>query len=211
MTWDVATLDEEWLIDLCHTAERENGVIGGLLEGDRIIKVSDHIAVKYGYGVTAAVAATQEFTYSRVDSSIVHIPRVYHFVEAKGPSARAKEYLFMEYVPGQNLKDVSLEARKDLLSRIANMVAHLRQIQGGQRPPGPVGGGEPHGYLWGDNGVNTAFNSVEDLNTYMNKRQKLRNDCLDLTPYSLVLCHLDLCRSNISILKDEGVSFCLVD
>lgn len=69
MAWDIATFNEEWLIDLCHKAEKERGVIGGLMEGDRVIKVSDHIAVKYGYGVTAAEAATQEFAYDRVDSN----------------------------------------------------------------------------------------------------------------------------------------------
>lgn len=36
-------------------------MIGGVLEGDRVVKVSQEIAVKYGYGVTAAEAATQEF------------------------------------------------------------------------------------------------------------------------------------------------------
>ena len=209
MTWDIATVNEEWLIDLCHKIEKERGVIGGLMEGDRVIKVSDRIAVKYGYGVTAAEAATQEFAYNRVDSNIVHIPRVYRFIEPKG-SARTKGYLFMEYVPGQNLKDVDLEAHKDILPRIAKIAAHLGQIQGDQMPPGPVGGGEPHGYLWGDHGAKTVFNSVEELNTYMNKRLKLRNDSIDLASHPLVLCHLDICRRNI-ILKDDGESLCLVD
>ena len=77
-------------------------------------------------------------------------------------------------------------------------------------PPGPVGGGKPHGYLWGDHGAKTVFNSVEELNTYMNKRLKLRNDSIDLASHPLVLCHLDLCRRNI-ILKDDGESLCLVD
>ena len=83
MTWDIATVNEEWLIDLCHKIEKERGVIGGLMEGDRVIKVSDRIAVKYGYGVTAAEAATQEFAYNSVDADIVHIPRVYNFVQSK--------------------------------------------------------------------------------------------------------------------------------
>lgn len=179
------------------------------MEGDRVVKVSDHIAVKYGYGVTAGEASTQEFAYNNIDPDIVHIPRVYRFIEAKG-SSRTKGYLFMEYVSGQNLKHADIEAREDLLPRIATIAAHLAQIQGGHRPPGPVGGGEPHGYFWGDHGANTVFNSVEDLNTYVNKRLKLRNDSIDLTPHSLVLCHLDLCRRNI-VLKDDGVSLCLVD
>lgn len=141
----------------------------------------------------------------------MHISQVYRFIEAKGSSARTKEYLFMEYVPGQNLADVDLETRKDILPRIAKIAVHLGQIQAGhQRAPGSVGGGEPRGYLWGDDGADTVYNSASDLNTYMNKRLKLRNDSIDLAPHPLVLCHLDLCRRNF-ILKDDGVSLCLVN
>lgn len=61
-----------------------------------------------------------------------------------------------------------------------------------------------------DHDENTVFNSVEDLNTYMNKRLKFRNDSINLTPHSLVLCHLDLCRRNI-IFKDDRVALYLVD
>ncbi|PLB38407.1 uncharacterized protein BDW47DRAFT_125548 [Aspergillus candidus] len=175
MGWDIATVNEERLIDLCHKAEKEIGATRGLTEGDQVIQLSDHIAVKYGYGVIAVEVATQEL-----------------------------------YVPGQNLADVDLETRKDILPRIAKIAVHLGQIQAGhQRAPGPVGGGEPRGYLWGDDGANTVYNSASDLNTYMNKRLKLRNDSIDLAPHPLVLCHLDLCRRNF-ILKDDGVSFVLL-
>lgn len=160
MAWDIATANEEWLIDLCHKTEKERGVIGEC--GDRVVKLFDDIAVKYGHGVTAAEAATQEFAYSSVDVNIVHIPRFYRFIQAKG-STRTKGYLFVEYVRGQNLEDVDLETPKDIVPRIAKIVAHLDQIQGYQRPPGPVGGGEPQGYLWGDDGAKTVFNSVEEV------------------------------------------------
>ena len=45
---DIATADEEWLINLCHEAEKKGGMIGGEKYGDKVIKISDHIAVKYG-------------------------------------------------------------------------------------------------------------------------------------------------------------------
>lgn len=76
----------------------------------------------------------------------------------------------MEYVPGQNLKDVDLETREDIVPHIAEIVAHMGQIQGDQRPPGPVGDGEPEGYLWGDDGAKIVFNSIETLNTHLNNR-----------------------------------------
>lgn len=210
MSWDIATADEAWLIDLCHQAEKEGGKIGGPPRGgDPVIKVSDDIAVKYGMGVTAAEAATQEFAYNSVDPNIVHVPRVYRFIERE-LSTHTEGYLFMEYVPGQSLKDVDLEDRKDIVPRIAKIVAHLGQIQGGQRPPGPVGGGEPEGYIWGLYGARTVFNSVKELNTYMNIRLKLRNVSIDLAPHPLVLCHLDLCRRNM-ILSNDGHTISLVD
>lgn len=113
-------------------------------------------------------------------------------------------------MPGQNLNDVDLETRKDIVARIANIVAHLGQIPGDQRQPGPAGGGEPQGCLWGDYGAKTVFNSVEGLNTYMNRRLELRNVSIELMPHPLVLCHLAFCRRNF-ILKDDGVTLCLVD
>lgn len=60
MGWDIATVNEERLIDLCHKAEKEIGATRGLTEGDQVIQLSDHIAVKYGYGVIAVEVATQE-------------------------------------------------------------------------------------------------------------------------------------------------------
>jgi Ser/Thr protein kinase RdoA (MazF antagonist) len=65
------------------------------------------------------------------------------------------------------------------------------------------------GYLWGDNGTKESFRSVEDMNCWLNKRLKLVNKAVDLHPYPLVLCHLDLCRRNIKIMEDNAI--CLLD
>ena len=80
MAWDIATANEEWLIDLCHKTEKERGIIGGPMRGDRVIRLSDDIAVKYGSGATGAEATTQDFPCNSVDANIVHIPRVYRFI-----------------------------------------------------------------------------------------------------------------------------------
>lgn len=42
----------------------------------------------------------------------------------------------MEYVPGQNLKDVDLETREDIVPHIAEIVAHMGQIQGDKETRG---------------------------------------------------------------------------
>ena len=205
---DIATASEEWLIDLCHKAEREGGMIGGHKYGDKVIKISDDIAAKYG-SVQASEAITQEFAFNNVDRSIVHIPMVYSFIKSSHQSAHSRGYLFMEYVHGQNLNDIDLKMHQDIPSRVANILAHLGQIVGPTSVPGPIGGGEPLGYIFGDDGAKTTFTSIEDMNVYMNKRLKYRNDSIDLMTYPPVLCHGDICRRNI-ILETDG-SLCFVD
>jgi tRNA A-37 threonylcarbamoyl transferase component Bud32 len=43
-------------------------------------------------------------------------------------------YLFMEYVPGSNLKDLDLSFHEKIVSRVGNVIAHLGQISGGHVP-----------------------------------------------------------------------------
>ncbi|GES64912.1 hypothetical protein ATEIFO6365_0009040700 [Aspergillus terreus] len=213
--WDITTADEAWLIELCQTSADEGRQIGGQEHGGpKVVRISDRIVAKYG-DIRRSELAAQELAYHNTDRSIVHIPKVHRFFESDGQS-----YLFMEYVEGRTLEDVDFETHKDIPIRVANILAHLQQIPG-ECDPGPVTGGEAHGYIFGDEGAGTAFDSIEDMNAYMNKRLDAMNeylsrqgdqrrfDHLDLTPYPLVLCHGDICRRNI-ILEPDG-SLCLVD
>lgn len=209
ITWDVHTSSEELLVEICEQAEKENGRIGNIERGRPIVKLSDDIAVKFGPGVIASEARTQEFANKNADPSIVHVPRVYRFFERENPQWFSPTgYLFMEYVPGPTLKELDLEIRTDIVRRVAIIISHLGQIQGGQ-VPGPVGGGYPEGYLWGDDGANIIFTSVSDLNAFLNKRLTLQDKSIDLSGYPLVLCHLDLCRRNMILKDDDTIS--LVD
>jgi len=209
ITWDVHTASEEFLIEFCQQAEKENGLIGGYKGGDRVVKLSNDIAVKFGYGVAASEAITQEFARQNTNPSIVHVPQVYRFFQQDDPLWHcSKGYLFMEYVQGQTLKELNLDIRSDIIPRVAQIVAHLGQIQG-SLVPGPIGSGQPEGYLWGDNGARTTFTCVSDLEAWLNKRLALQNKSIDLSFYPLVLCHLDLCRRNMILEKDNTI--CLVD
>ncbi|KAJ5699380.1 hypothetical protein N7536_002393 [Penicillium majusculum] len=80
--------------------------------GDQVVKLSDHIAAKFGLGVCASEATMQEFAYNTVDRNIVRIPKGYRYLESKKRDPHG--YLFMEYIPGQNLQDIDLEVRKDI-------------------------------------------------------------------------------------------------
>ncbi|KAL5348818.1 hypothetical protein ACLOAV_006240 [Pseudogymnoascus australis] len=115
----------------------------------------------------------------------------------------------MEYIAGTNLKDLDLDLgiHKEIIPRVATIISHLGQITGDQTP-GPLGGGACRGYLWGDDGARTAFNSVSDMNRWLNRRLIIRDESIDLTPHPLVLCHMDLCRRNM-ILREDNQSICL--
>lgn len=156
ITWDVHSSSTELLVDICDQAEKENALSGNHKLGAPVVKLSDGIAVKFGHGVKSAEARTQEFARQNTDANIVHIPRVYRFFERHDPLWSCPTgYLFMEYVPGPTLKELGLDVRTDIIPRVAQIIAHLRQIQGGQ-VPGPIGGGYPEGYLWGEYGANAT-------------------------------------------------------
>ncbi|OBT66935.1 hypothetical protein VE03_04179 [Pseudogymnoascus sp. 23342-1-I1] len=214
-TWDVHTASEDMLIELCHQTEELNGIIGGYKAAIRVIKLSNDIAVKFGRGVTAAEARTQEFAHQNVNPSIVHVPKVYRFFEWDyDPRWSSSEgYLFMEYVPGQTLAELDLDVRDDIVPRIAQIIAHLGQIgvpNGlSDAVPGPIGGGSPRGYLWGEDGAGATFTCVSDLNDWLNKRLKLQKKSINLHDSPLVLCHLDLARRNMILREDNTIS--LVD
>jgi aminoglycoside phosphotransferase len=209
LTWDIHTASEEWLVEFCEGAEKENRQIWGHKDGDRVVKLSHDIAVKFGHGVTHSEAKTQEFAHRNANPSIVHVPRVYRFFQRNDPSWHCpKGYLFMEYVPGESLQELDLNTHTDIVPRIAKIVAHLGQIQDSQIP-GPVGGGQPEGYLWGDDGARAAFAGVADMEAWLNKRLSLRNKSINLSSYPLVLCHMDLCRRNMVL--EENNTICLLD
>jgi serine/threonine protein kinase len=208
-TWDIHTASEEWLIESCRRAEKENGLIGGYKGGDRVVKLSDGIVAKFGHGVTASEAETQKFAHQNANPSIVHVPQVYRFFQRNHPPWHCpKGYLFMEYVPGQLLRELDLIENNDIIPRVAKIVAHLGQIQDSQ-VPGPIGQGQPQGYLWGDDGARTTFSSVADMDAWLNKRLSLRNMSIDLASHPLVLCHMDLCRRNMILEKNNMI--CLLD
>lgn len=159
-----------------------------------MVKLSDDIAVKTGCMLYPSEARTQEFANQNADPSIVHILKVYRFFEIDDPhclSGSKKGYLFMDYVYGRTLADLNHEIRPDIISRMARIIAHLGQIQGGQ-VPGPIGGGLAQDYFYGDDGADVNFASVPGFNSYLNKRLAIYKKTIDLRGHPLVLCHMDL-------------------
>ncbi|OKL55251.1 hypothetical protein UA08_09469 [Talaromyces atroroseus] len=204
MALDVTTASNEELIQFCIQRGKEDAVFADII-GAIVVKVTHTIVAKWGYSVTATEATMQEFAYNNVNHDIVRVPRVYRFIQDE----LGRGFLFMDHAPGQKLSDLDLSIHTDIIPRITNIIAHLGQIKQGQKP-GPIGERGPQGYLWGDDGVDRAFVSVAHLNRYLNRRLSLRNDSIDLSPYPLVLCHMDLVRRNM-ILGEDRKSICLLD
>ncbi|KAJ8068360.1 hypothetical protein OCU04_003922 [Sclerotinia nivalis] len=200
LSWDINTASEKLLVELCNKLIKEDKIIGGCFGGDRVVRLSDNIAAKFGLGVTASEAKTQEFAYRNVDPNIVHIPQVYRYFDWEDFG-----YLFMEYVPGRQLNELDLDENVDIIPRVAKIVEHLGTIQGGQLP-GPIGGGMPEGYLWGDDGARTTFTCVADMEAWLNKRLAIQDKSIDLSSHPLVLCHMDLCRRNMILKEDNTIS-----
>ncbi|TVY89959.1 hypothetical protein LAWI1_G004063 [Lachnellula willkommii] len=207
LDWVIHTASEDSLVEYCKQMEKDNGVVGASWGSNRVIKLSDDIAVKYGPGVGPSEAATQELAHRKADPRIVHVPRVYRFFQREDNNASGvgvEGYLFMEYVSGQSMDEVDLDVHVDIIPRVAKIIEHLGQIQiPSNQVPGPIGDDQPQGYLWGDDGAKTTFNSVADMDAWLNKRLALHDKSIDLTSYPLVLCHTDLCRRNM-ILEGDG-------
>ncbi|EGD99326.1 hypothetical protein TESG_06593 [Trichophyton tonsurans CBS 112818] len=200
---------QDWLISISHCLKHSRK-INDSNWGDPVVRITRNIVVKYGPGVSPGEAATQEYAYQHLDPKIVQVPRVFrYFQHRESLDAKLNGYLFMEYIPGQNLKTRNnIGSDSEITRKLIKIIGHLGQIAGGS-VPGPVGGGIPRGTLWGDGGAKREFRSLEDVNDWVNKRIEPIDETVDLTPYPLVLCHMDLCRRNMVLKKDESI--CLLD
>ncbi|CAD6441666.1 07a799ae-f224-4778-a3ff-73c49bdd67dc [Sclerotinia trifoliorum] len=200
LSLDIHTASEEFLVQLCNKLIKEDRTIGGCFGGDRVVRLTDNVAAKFGLGVTASEAKSQEFAYRNVDPNIVHIPQVYRYFRWEDFG-----YLFMEYVPGRQLNELDLDENVNIIPRVTRIIEHLGKIQG-VHVPGPIGGGMPEGYLWGDDGARTTFTCVADMEAWLTKCLVIRDKSIDLSSHPLVLCHMDLCRRNMILKEDNTIS-----
>ncbi|PGH07929.1 hypothetical protein AJ79_06137 [Helicocarpus griseus UAMH5409] len=205
MDWLVYVLPQQCLIRLCEQAKARNGMIGGLEDGNQVIQISKKVVVKCGYGVTPGEAATQKYACQRLSRHVVRVPQVYRYFQDHSDPTWPLGFLFMEHIPGLTLADLNLSGADDICERLANIVSELRAVTG-SGTPGPIDGGMFQGYLWGDNGTREILRSAEDMNRWLNKRLQLINKTIDLRPYPLVFCHLDLCRRNIKLMEDSSAA-----
>lgn len=118
-----------------------------------------------------------------------------------------------------------------LSARMATCLQHLWQLPvPADRRPGPIGGGEPKGRIWSDDGACTVFESLSDMEDWLNV--SLENDenlarigrwdildyhaplgsirdRLSLGKCSLVMCHGDFVGRNVMLQPDGAL--CILD
>ena len=193
-------LSDSEIIERCFNPNRQ--VIGGLMYGNRVVKLSEEIVVKFGRGVTAEEADNQRRVTELLDRNIVRIPQVYRFFTRLVKGA-PRGFLVMEYIHGH----FSESPNSRQINQLAQILSYFASIHG--EHPGPLQRGVSRGLLWEENGK-PAFESIQQMERWLNFRlPDVEAKKLALEKYPLVLCHLDLAPRNILWLDDGSV--CLLD
>lgn len=198
MYLDPDTATDEELARYCSRSNPTREVLHELDGGHSVIKISNDVVIKCGYGVTYEEFLSQLKAYDLVDQNIIHVPKVHRFFTFMHVG-----YIVMEYTDGE-----TLSSDWDSLScqTIADVLAHFSEIRNEQ--PGPLSGGMACGLLWIE-GDWISPTSSGDIEHYFNTRQLQHHHKLAIEGQSFVLCHLDIAPRNIIRLRDG--SFCLLD
>jgi Phosphotransferase enzyme family len=162
-------------------------IISGQPGGRYILRLSESVVIKVGYGVTATEAKNQMCAHRLVDPSIVRIPKVLRFFESKQEDLRVG-YLLMEYAGG----DIFQELSPGQIDTIHQIVSHMFSIHGSG--PASLTGSRLQGLLFSE-AYDLQVGSIEALNKWVNRRCK--DTKVDFARCELVLCHLDIAPRNL--------------
>ncbi|KAL5380678.1 hypothetical protein PMIN03_010530 [Paraphaeosphaeria minitans] len=193
------------IVELC----RRTLPFAGAPHGNRLVKISENLVVKFGIGVRRQEAANQSYARSHADKAILYVPEVFRYFEATLTGFRMG-FIVMEYVLGVNLHTLDAAEIPHLADRTMAAIRHLATIPvpPGQGP-GPVGGGAAQGYLWSDYGTGRDLKTIEGIENWMNQRLDIVNyPRISLAQHQqLTLRHMDLVRRNICVLSDSSICF----
>jgi hypothetical protein len=221
---DPFTASDADLIAWCENARFISG--GRCFRG--IVQPTPNVVIKIGGDVTAQEATNQQYAYEQLEGTKLRVPRVYRFFQNEKDYVR-KGYLMMEYIPGRIMADYSADDHSNdkdggrylWAQQIYEASTILSRIRIPEfQKPGPVGGGEPRGYLFSETGFGCManFESVEDMNTWLNKRlvaaqrprvqrqlksyyHEVKGD-FNFRHVELVMTHGDLAPRNFIVMDD---------
>ncbi|TVY90081.1 hypothetical protein LAWI1_G007131 [Lachnellula willkommii] len=192
-------LSDQDIVQHCSDPNRQ--VVG--VVGSTVVKLSEEVVVKFGWRVTAEEADNQRKAFELLDRNIVRVPQLYrYFTRSDERGFPPTGYIVMEYIHGE----ICQSPDSSQIDKIAHILLYFSSIQ--NKHPGPLQRGISHGLLWEENGK-PAFQTVQQMEGWLNFRLPKVGAKLSLQEYPLVLCHLDLAPRNIIWLPDGSV--CLVD
>ncbi|KAH0839206.1 hypothetical protein FOPE_05594 [Fonsecaea pedrosoi] len=180
------TLSQDEIIDRCGKAKPQD-LVAHIPYGKSILKLSDGIAVEFGYGVTEYEAHGQDKAYQILDHDIVRVPKVYDFFQ----DGQGRGYLAMDFMEGQTQDSYKDHSQLKALFRILDHFA----IQTSEKP-GSFGGGPSRALLFGESDPPT-FDTIDKIERWYNMRHLVPGATLSFQKSELVLCHLDLFPRNI--------------
>jgi aminoglycoside phosphotransferase (APT) family kinase protein len=212
---DLDAFTDEELADICRV-EKENLVWSNQI-GVQVLRFSSKVVIKFGFDLSRHQAENQEYVYNHVDHDVLRVPKVLRFFNhTSDPWPYHRSYFAMEYIEGTPLSETAVAGQPELIDRIATAMKALSQIPVPQNvTPGPLGDGEPRGYMWGDFGAGTSFRSITEMEHWINIRIKFalkmngrkHIDPIDLSSVELVMCHMDVAPRNIIVTTDGTICF----
>lgn len=176
----------------------QDRIIGGVPEGNLIVKVSEQIVVKFGPGVHEDEANNQRKACELLDHDIVRVARVHRFFSDEC----GRGYIMMDYIKGEVIDPLG----PDHIRRLVRVLDYFSTLQ--RQTPGSLSGAPCRGLLWPET-EDLTFNGVEEMETWFNSKLFPGEGEVSFQGCDLVLCHLDLAPRNI-IWPPDG-SFCFVD
>jgi serine/threonine protein kinase len=190
--------------------------IGPNVEG---VRYGQHLWIKHreafteteAKGMLEAEVAAQRFAYAGLRRSpVVRVPQIHCWFQVG-----KKTYIVMDFIDGttysQYRRSHSPEEITKLLESIADAVRRIWKVKIPPRsPPGPFGRHEPADRFFSCSGVGRTFDSLADLQDFINKtlEENKRSYRVDFTLETLSLCHCDLAQHNIRI-TSAGVVYLL--
>ncbi|PBP16597.1 hypothetical protein BUE80_DR012673 [Diplocarpon rosae] len=178
------------------------------LYGRGSAKILDSVFVKFGLGIMPAEAATLKYVWEQVDHNVLRVPQPYRYFQdnSLGPELIIG-YLVMEYIDGislsRYLEYATAEEQEAVIDAVVGLLNQLARVPvPAAQGPGPVGGGPPRGYLWSDGGIMSSFESLMDMESWLNRilmdyQPGYKGDLFDFTSSNLYLCHTDLAPRNL--------------
>lgn len=163
--------------------------------GPQVILLSE-IVVKFGLGVTKQEAETQAYYHRSAYRSCLIIPEVLDFFTDLTDTSTEHGFLVMEYIHGTTVADLQPHDKLKVATQISNAMKHLETV----KPPCPsrpgpiIEGGIPCGYLWSYSGPYRTFETIDDLNTWLNRELSLSQPgmFINFDLHEFVSRHMDI-------------------